>query len=242
MLLVALLGLLLAALVPLGNFTAQAVADGRPLAAGLQPSARQSSDAPEATVENVYTFVCSNEAPGHLVDYLIAQGHGDDTLFEVLGYLKGQSGGVISNEWYNQVAAARPGSEVFTATLINYSGLVGGIEIGGDGTISIPILEGGDYNGTPGYGTVPSQDGQFTFTYAQDAGHYILTHSKGAGGAATDYYAFAIAWRGAPASPTPSPSATYTHTATRTTTPTRTPTATPTKAPRRPVYLPLVVR
>ncbi len=147
-------------------------------------------------VETVTTFILSNEAPGHLVDHLIALGHGDDTLFEVLSYLKSQSGGIISDEWYNQLAASLPGSEVFTARLSNYSGLVGGIEIAADGTISIPSVEGSDYYHALGYDTRHSQDWQFIFTNAKDVAHYIYTHTNEYGGGGTrDYYAFAIAWR-----------------------------------------------
>jgi len=151
---------------------------------------------PEA-VTTVYSFIISNEAPGHLVDYLIAQGHGSETLLQVLSYLKGQSGGIISDAFYNQVAGAQPGSEVVTATLINYAGLVGaGIEIAADGTINIPSVEGKNYKGVSGYETAPSQNGQFVFTYAQDTAHYIYTHGNDyGGGVSRDYYAFGIAWR-----------------------------------------------
>ncbi len=142
------------------------------------------------------TFILSNEAPGHLVDWLIAQGHGNETLFQVLGYLRGQSGGIIPDAWYNQVAAAPPGSEVFTATLSNYAGLVWGIEIAADGTISIPSVAGKDYTGASGFTSAPGQSGQFTLTYTHDAAHTIYTHSNEYGGGVTrDYYAWGIAWK-----------------------------------------------
>ncbi len=149
------------------------------------------------TVETVTTFILSNEAPGHLVDYLIAQGHGNETLFQVLGYLKAQSGDVISDEWYNQVAAAPVGSEVFTALLLNYAGLSGGgIEIAADGTLYMPSIEGKDYDSAPGFATAPSQNGEFTFTYTQDVSHYVFTHDMNyGGGSSKDYYAFGFAWR-----------------------------------------------
>jgi hypothetical protein len=144
----------------------------------------------------VTTIVISNEAPGHLVDYLINNGHGSETLLQVLNYLKARSGGIISDAFYGQVAGALPGSEVFTATLSNYAGLVGGIEIGTDGTISIPDIQGKSYINVTGYATVPSQDRQFTFTYAQDEPHYIYTHSAHFGGGVIRYYyAFAIVWK-----------------------------------------------
>ncbi len=148
-------------------------------------------------VETVTTFVLSNEAPGHLVDYLIAQGHGNETLLQVLGYLKAQSGGVISDEWYNQVAAAPPGSEVFTARLSNYAGIVGGIDIAADGSLYMPSVKGRDYDGAPGFATAPSQNGEFTFTYTQDVSHYVFTHDMNYGGVISkEYYAFGFAWRG----------------------------------------------
>jgi hypothetical protein len=145
--------------------------------------------------EAVTTFIISNEGPGYLVDHLIAQGHGGETLFQVLGYLKGQSGGVISDEFYNKVASAGPGSSVFTDTLGNYAGVNGGIEICADGTMSIPSVMAASYQSAPGYATTPSQDGAFRFTTAQDLGHYIYTHAKNyEAGISKDYYAFAIAW------------------------------------------------
>ncbi len=116
------------------------------------------------TAETVLSFVVSNEAPGHLVDWLIAQGHGNDTLLQVLGYLKAQSAGVISDAFYNQVAAAPPGSEVFTATLGNYAGLDGGIEIAADGTGYVPSVKARDYVGVPGYGVQLGPQRQLSFS------------------------------------------------------------------------------
>ena len=142
------------------------------------------------------TIVISNEAPGFLVDHLIAQGHGNETLFEVLGYLKPLSNGIISDTFYNQVAAAPPGSEAFTATLDNYARLVGGIEICSDGTLYIPSLLASEYVGAPGYGIASGLDGQSTFTFAQDAAHYIFSHGMNGGSITRLYYAFAIVWRG----------------------------------------------
>lgn len=144
----------------------------------------------------VDTMILSNEAPGYLVDHLIDQGHGGETLLQVLGYLKSQSGGVIPDAFYNQVAAAPGGSLVFSDTLGIYAGLIGGIEIGEDGTISIPSFEAKAYANLAGYATTPSLDGSFYFTTAQDAAHTILTHCiRYGGGVSRDYFAFTIAWR-----------------------------------------------
>jgi hypothetical protein len=147
-----------------------------------------------ATTVTVTTFILSNEAPGYLVDHLISLGHGDETLLQVLGYLKAQSWGVISDDFYNQVAGAPPGSEVFTASLNNYAGLDGGIEIAADGTLYIPNVEGGDYINNSNYETRNSQDWQFYLTNARNGDHYIYTHTKNyGGGIIKDYYAFGIA-------------------------------------------------
>ncbi len=166
-------------------------AAGHPVDPATHPAIRPSA------VETVTTFIISNEAPGHLVDDLIVRGHGNDTLLQVLAHLRAQSGGAIPDAFYNQVAAAPPGSEVFTARLNSYAGLVGGIEIGADGTVSIPEVEGQAYAGVPGFTSTPSLDGRFTFTVTQDRERYIYTHSNDYGGGFTrNYYAFGIAWRG----------------------------------------------
>ncbi len=190
LLLTALLGLLLAVAALLAGQPAQAALPAQ------DPSSAETGIVYPTEVITVTTFIISNEAPGHVMDYLIATGHGNETLFQVLGYLKSQSNGIISDEFYNQVAAAPPGSEVFTAQLFNFAGLNGGIEIGADGSLNMPSVEGKNYVGVTGYGTAPSQNGQFIFTYAQDSAHYIYTHDMNYGGGFRKlYYAFGIAWR-----------------------------------------------
>jgi len=176
----------------------------------------------------VLTVLLSNEAPGRLIDRLIAQGYGDDTLYDVLSYLKAQSGGVISDAFHTQVTNSPAGMSVFTTRLSRYAGIDWGVCIAGDGDVHEAPYRGSDYAGAPGYVTTSSQDRQFTFTAAQDAAHYLFTASRRHGSVTTNYYAFAIAWRQADPKPTPSPSATYTPTASAT--------------PIQPVYLPLVVR
>ncbi len=149
--------------------------------------------------ETVLTLHISNEAPGHLIDFLTAQGHGNQTLFEVLGYLKSQSGGIISDAFYNQVAGAPVGSEVFAVHLSSYVGLNGAVEISADGTVHPRSLLGKNHVGLPGFATALSQDKQFTFTYAQDTEHYIYTGSStyelGSNFYTYNYYTFAIAWK-----------------------------------------------
>lgn len=188
-LLIAALGLLL---------TAALFLAGQPVqSAPLTPSAGGQL-AMDTYSETVLTLNLSNHAPGRLINSLMSRGYGDDTLFEVLGYLKDQSGGGIPDAFYQDVAGAPAGSEVFTAHLSDYAGLEGSLEISADGTAHIRGLRGSAYVGAPGYHTAAAQDGHFTLTTAQDAGHYIYTGSDqklvGSDIVTYNYYAFAIAW------------------------------------------------
>lgn len=204
LLLATLFGLLLAAAVLLAARPTQALpatGDDRGTPAAGETSAQEELIGPTADISvTVLTLIISNEAPGYLIDTLTARGHGNKTLYEVLGYLKAQSGGVISDAFYDDVTNAPPGSEVFTARLSNYAGMDWPLEISADGTVQFGFagLRGSNYAGTPGYATAPSQDGQFTLTYAQDAAHYIYTGStkrqEGPDIVTRNYYAFAIAW------------------------------------------------
>jgi len=149
-------------------------------ARAAQPSAPGAAPGSEVTVmdvftETVLTLNISNEAPGRLIDALISQGHGDDTLFEVLGYLKDQSGGLIPDAFYQDVAGAPVGSEVFIAHLSSYAGTASSLEISADGTVHLRNLKGSAYVGASGYATAPSQDGHFTLTTAQDPLYHIYT-------------------------------------------------------------------
>lgn len=195
--------LLLAAVTLLAAATLLAIHPTRaaqPPVAGSEPGNEPPVTVMDVFTETVLTLNLSNEAPFHLIDALIAQGHGDDTLFEVLGYLKDQSGGGIPDAFYQDVAGAPVGRDVFTAHLSNYAGIEGSLEIGADGSIHIRSLRGSTYAGKPGYETTPSQDGRFTLTYAQAAEYYIYTGSDfnylpgGDIDKRFDYYAFAIAW------------------------------------------------
>jgi hypothetical protein len=56
----------------------------------------QNSFAQSPRIEiNAKTFMLSNEAPGYLIDNLIAAGYGDSSLYAVMQYLQPLSGGVI---------------------------------------------------------------------------------------------------------------------------------------------------
>lgn len=162
------------------------------------PDGEQLLSITEHISETVLTLNISNEAPGYLIDSLIAQGHGDETLFEVLGYLKAQSGDLIPDEFYNDVANAPLGSSVFVEQLSDWEGIQGSVEISADGSVHIRSLQGSYYANLPGYGTAPSQDGRFNLTNAQDDAYNIYTGSMqkqvGLDTITFNYYAFAIAW------------------------------------------------
>lgn len=151
----------------------------QPSAPGSEPGAMPCNEATvtvmDVFTETVLTLNISNEAPGRLIDGLIARGHGADTLFEVLGYLKDQSGGLIPDAFYQAVGGAPVGSEVFTAHLSSYAGTASSLEISADGTIHLRNLKGNAYVAAPGYSTAPSQDGHFTLTTAQDPLYHIYT-------------------------------------------------------------------
>ena len=151
------------------------------------------------------TFVLTNEGEGYLIDSLIAAGHGDDSLYEVLEFLQPQSGGVIS-ERFMKTLASNPidegiYSEVFTVTLntghfnVNYP-----VCVNADGTVTIQPIYGRDYDGHTGYTTTVSiLDGvgsvwvtaAISPVYFIDAGAFVEGEVEGR------YYAFAIAWMSA---------------------------------------------
>lgn len=84
-----------------------------PAAVDRAPSAQGALTGPADMIQvTVLTLNISNHAPGRLIDALIAQGHGNETLFQVLGYLKAQTGGAIPDAFYQDVANAPAGSEV----------------------------------------------------------------------------------------------------------------------------------
>lgn len=144
------------------------------------------------------TFVLSNEAPGYLIDNLIANGYGEKNIFQVLTALQPISGGSIPMEFVNLLAACQPGSEIFTANLANYTGINNPVGINCDGTIDIVPIFGHDYYPKSGYTTyVGSQSGtgQELFTNAKSHEYYINTGSSIIyGDTSTTYHAFAITW------------------------------------------------
>ncbi|KAF5037124.1 hypothetical protein DSECCO2_567970 [anaerobic digester metagenome] len=140
------------------------------------------------------TFVLSNEAPGYLIDKLIANGYGNNNLFEVLTALQPVSGGSIPLDFLNQLAACPAGSEIFTASLNNFAGLNNPVCINLDGTLKIKPIFGNDYYQQEGYKTYIGNQadvGNELFTYATSPQYYI---DAGLVSGVTRYKAFTIAW------------------------------------------------
>ncbi len=67
------------------------------------------------------TFMLSNEAPGYLINNLIAQGHGGKNLCEVLQLLQPKSGCAIPQWFMDKLAACPAGSDIFTVALSYFS-------------------------------------------------------------------------------------------------------------------------
>ncbi|MCX6223909.1 MAG: T9SS type A sorting domain-containing protein [Bacteroidia bacterium] len=158
-----------------------------------QGSIAQTTSVPDTAL----TFVLSNEAPGYLIDNLIAAGFGNSNLYEVLVMLKPASGGVISDEFLAALASCPAGSEIFSAALSPlsaFAGLNGPVCINTDGTISINPIFGKDFFEKEGYATYNDSESRVNlklFTYAKNPEYYF---DAGATGDGTTYQAFAIAW------------------------------------------------
>lgn len=149
-------------------------------------------------------FVLSNEdatsGEGCLIDKLIAAGHGDDTLYEVLELLQPDFSGAITERFMKTLLSTPADSEVFdgSSSLSNFAGLNNPICVYADGRLSIQSIFGRDYHGDTGYTTTGSDlDGVGTVwaTVADSSAYYIDAGSSGVIDGTTTYYkAFAIAW------------------------------------------------
>jgi hypothetical protein len=143
------------------------------------------------------TFVISNEAPGYLIDHLIAAGLGNSSLYEVLVALKPSSGGVISDEFLDKLASCPAGSEIFTATLSDVTPPANNpVGINTDGTLIVVPIYGTNYFQHEGWDTYTGNQsgiGIELFTFATSPQYYIDGGSSNIPGG-PPYQAFAIAW------------------------------------------------
>ncbi len=142
------------------------------------------------------TFVLSNEEGG-LIDQLIADGHGDDSLYEVMQLLQPLSGGAIPADFMAALAACPAGSEIFVEKLNDFTGINNPVGINTDGTVIITPIFGRDYYGQTGYSSYPATlvPGGENFVNADSAAYYIDTGSSiDTGDEDGNYMAFAVAW------------------------------------------------
>lgn len=133
------------------------------------------------------SFVISNEAPGYLIDKLIAAGY--QNLYQVLQFLAAKSGSGIPADFVTEVGNSPADSEVFTAALNNFAGLNNPVGINADGTLMITGVYGLDYDGKTGYVTNNvdyTGIGKTRITMATSPVYYIVPQ--------TGYYAIGIAW------------------------------------------------
>jgi len=103
------------------------------------------------------TFLLSNEAPGSLMDKLIAAGHGGESLYQILQFLAAQPGSGIPADFVTAVGS-HPGSDAHMFPLSTFADPSNNpIGIGDDGSLIVAGLYGGDVAGQSGYvtNTVP---------------------------------------------------------------------------------------
>jgi hypothetical protein len=147
------------------------------------------------------SFVISNEAPGYLIDKLIAAGHGSDNLYQVLQFLAAQAGSGIPSDFVTEVGDNLPGSEVFTFALSIFADFENNpICINADGSLHVASIYGRNYDGQTGFVTNIVQysgTGQARFTMATSPISYIDVGTGSSGN--SSYQAIGIAWAGAEA-------------------------------------------
>ena len=146
----------------------------------------------------VPTFMLSNEEGG-LIDKLIADGHGDESLYEVLQILQPISGGAIPADYMAALAATPADCEAKTTELSNSSDSVNNpIGIGMDGTLIVAPIYGRDYYEHTGFSTTTGNIagvGTVLFTSSDSEDDFIDAGTLVDNFGVTYYYkVFAIGW------------------------------------------------
>ena len=143
------------------------------------------------------TLVLTNEAGGYLLDTLISDGYGGDTMYQIVSLLQPSSNGAIPKKFVELLASCPAGSEIFTATLKSMvdNGTYP-IGVNSDGTLLIADISGKDFYGKTGYSTYAGTGSDELFTYASSSTYYIAVGSVVINTNTTYYKAFAVAWSG----------------------------------------------
>lgn len=150
------------------------------------------------------TFMLSNEEGG-LIDKLIADGHGDDSLYEVLQILQPISNGAIPADYMAALAACPADCDAKTAELSNFSDVSNNpIGIGSNGHCIVAPIYGCDLDGDAGFSTTTGNIagvGNVLFTSADSEADFIDAGAHTYDGVTHYYKAFAIAWMNTTATP-----------------------------------------
>ncbi len=145
----------------------------------------------------VPTFMLSNEEDG-LIDKLIAAGHEDDSLYEVLQLLQPISSGSIPADYMSALAARPADCEAKTAPLSNFSSEFNNpIGIGADGNLIVAQIHGRDYYDDTDFTTTTATIagvGTVQFTAPDSESDYVDAGTLVLGGVMYYYKTFGIGW------------------------------------------------
>jgi hypothetical protein len=146
----------------------------------------------------VRSFFLSNESPGFLIDKLVAAGHGNQNLYQVLQFLASQPGSGIPADFVAEVGSSPSTSDVFNFPLNQFADPTNNpIGISGDGFLFVAGLFGRDCSGQPGfenYNVLYPVVGWARNTMAKSPIHYIDAGSQGTSHGAITYTAIGVAW------------------------------------------------
>ncbi len=133
-----------------------------------------------------YTVILDNSPydPNHpnyngtgLITMLVNAGWGNNSIYDVLTYLKPYSGGSISDAYMSLLASTSSISDVKTAELWNFETAYNSpIGAGDDGALLVAQIFGAYYSQQNGFTTLSSPIpglGTVFFTYANDSNYYI---------------------------------------------------------------------
>lgn len=140
-----------------------------------------------------------------VVSMLVDAGWGDNSVYDVLTYLKPYSAGAISDGYMNQLDGLPPTSEVKDATGAAFWNFVSNanspMAAGDNGWLIVAQILASDHHQQVGYTTVSSElpgIGAVNFTYADNPSYYIdagvMTRVEGSTEITATFKTTAIIW------------------------------------------------